>query len=230
MIRAAAARHATCGAAALATAGPQPYPCWQTTKTAPATSNIQTPSLQFIEGDVMIPSFERMSMSNRLLFRCFQLSLPIGFASFAVLGSYLLEKDSRCVRCEQGTSECGCRRKESVSFLSSSDKEADDSSSFRNKNLPIYTSQQISQHDGEKSSTVWMSYGGFVYDVTQFTPLHPGGTARIRRAAGAAMEPYWYLHTQHFRTDEPLRILSQLVVGRLKEEDQERIEAQVEDL
>jgi cytochrome b involved in lipid metabolism len=94
--------------------------------------------------------------------------------------------------------------------------------------LPVYTSQQVAQHDGIRSSRVWMSYGGYVYDVTDFIPLHPGGTARITRATGAAMEPYWYFHTQHFRTEQPLEILNTLVIGRLNDTDQERIDKETE--
>jgi cytochrome b involved in lipid metabolism len=72
--------------------------------------------------------------------------------------------------------------------------------------LPEYTSEQVAEHtaqDGASGRRIWMSYGGFVYDVTDFIPLHPGGTERISRAAGSAMEPFWFLHQQHFATDEP---------------------------
>ena len=44
------------------------------------------------------------------------------------------------------------------------------------------------------------------------------------------MEPFWHLHVQHFRTQEPMQILSRLIVGRLDDADQEKIDAQVEEL
>lgn len=95
--------------------------------------------------------------------------------------------------------------------------------------LPEYTSAQVAEH-ADSSGRAWMSYGGFVYDVTDFIPLHPGGTERISRAAGAAMEPYWYLHQQHFETDEPMQILRTLVVGRLAQADQDKIDEQLEEM
>jgi len=123
---------------------------------------------------------------------------------------------------------CGCRRRrdELESFLRREQKQQP----VDWETLPVYTSEQVAQHDGMNQSSVWMSYGGFVYDVTSFIPLHPGGTARIQRAAGVAMEPFWHLHTQHFRTQEPMQILSQLVVGRLDGADQEKIDAQIDEL
>lgn len=58
--------------------------------------------------------------------------------------------------------------------------------------LPIYTSAQVAIHDGKKTSKVWMSYGGYVYDVTEFVANHPGGQQKILLAAGGAIEPYWH--------------------------------------
>jgi DMSO/TMAO reductase YedYZ molybdopterin-dependent catalytic subunit len=75
-----------------------------------------------------------------------------------------------------------------------------------------------------------MSFGGFVYDVTDFIPLHPGGTERISRAAGAAIEPFWHLHQQHYATEQAMEILNTLVIGRLKHADQIVIDEQLEHL
>lgn len=154
--------------------------------------------------------------------------------AYRVAGSEDNSKESRqVVQCHSGgagtvspppSSSRGCRRKHLEAFLRKSDKQIDWDS------LPVYTSAQIAQHNGTDSADVWMSYGGFVYNVTSFLPFHPGGTERISRAAGAAMEPYWYLHTQHFATDEPRQILSRLVVGRLQDGDQERIDAEIDAL
>jgi hypothetical protein len=38
-----------------------------------------------------------------------------------------------------------------------------------------------------------MTYGGYVYDVTDFIPNHPGGDEKIRLASGGAIEPFWYV-------------------------------------
>ena len=167
---------------------------------------------------------------SRKLFR--QLCDP-GSRSFAslvgfgtVMGLLVVDthNNSKVLRCHDEACGCRGRRKELESFLRKADQPIDFA------NLPVYTSKQVAEKNGVTCDTIWMSYGGFVYDVTRFIPVHPGGTDRICRAAGAAMEPYWYLHTQHFQTEEPLQILSQLIVGRLADEDQEKIDEQVEKL
>ena len=158
----------------------------------------------------------------------FQFAGAVGLATLVTLEDRI---DSRLVvRCHEreaatSSSSCRSRRKKLETFLR---KQTEDE--FDWESLPIYTSAEVAKHNGTDNQPVWMSYGGFVYNVTQFIPMHPGGTERISRAAGAAMEPYWYLHTQHFETDEPRQILSGLVVGRLDESDQERIDAQVDAL
>jgi hypothetical protein len=50
--------------------------------------------------------------------------------------------------------------------------------------MPIYTSEQVAEHDGENGTSMWMSYGGVVYDVTDFIVNHPGGSEKISTAAG----------------------------------------------
>jgi cytochrome b involved in lipid metabolism len=50
--------------------------------------------------------------------------------------------------------------------------------------MPIYTSDQVAQHDGQNGKKMWMSYGGVVYDVTDFVANHPGGSEKISTAAG----------------------------------------------
>ena len=75
-----------------------------------------------------------------------------------------------------------------------------------------------------------MSYAGYVYNVTSFIDIHPGGTERISRAAGKAMEPFWYLHQQHFETEEPMQILDGLLIGTLASEDQDKIDQELEKL
>jgi hypothetical protein len=52
------------------------------------------------------------------------------------------------------------------------------------ENLPEFTSEQISENNGENGSPVWMSYGGMVYDVTKFVANHPGGSEKIMQASG----------------------------------------------
>jgi hypothetical protein len=50
--------------------------------------------------------------------------------------------------------------------------------------MPEYTSEQVAKHDGQNGASMWMSYGGVVYDVTDFIVNHPGGSEKISTAAG----------------------------------------------
>ena len=96
--------------------------------------------------------------------------------------------------------------------------------------LPIYTSAQVKQRDGQRGRPMWVSFAGLVLNVTDFVRLHPGGTARITRAAGQALEPFWYLHQNHFDTELPLKLMMAMVVGRLHEDDQEVIAQRVAEM
>jgi cytochrome b involved in lipid metabolism len=59
--------------------------------------------------------------------------------------------------------------------------------------LPTYTSAQVAMRNGKNiAEKVWMSYGGYVYDVTDFVGNHPGGSEKILLAAGGAIEPHWH--------------------------------------
>lgn len=57
--------------------------------------------------------------------------------------------------------------------------------------MPIYSLEEVSKNNGENGKPVWMTYGGVVYDVTDFIPNHPGGSEKIMTAAGSAIEPFW---------------------------------------
>jgi cytochrome b involved in lipid metabolism len=56
--------------------------------------------------------------------------------------------------------------------------------------LPIYTSDQVAERNGEDGKPVWMSYGGVVYNVTDFVQNHPGGSNMIMMAAGSVRGKY----------------------------------------
>ena len=50
--------------------------------------------------------------------------------------------------------------------------------------LPVYSSDFVAEHNGEDGTRIWMTYGGVVYDVTDFIPNHPGGSEQILKASG----------------------------------------------
>lgn len=147
-------------------------------------------------------------------------------ASFMlILGTLLSENKNSAVTCHDGGVPCKSRREQLKEYLKSRPE-----GKAKVEELPEYTSEQVSKHNGLEGGRIWMSYGGFVYDVTDFIPLHPGGTNRISRASGQAIEPFWYLHQQHYDTNEAVNILQGLVIGRLVEQDQAAIDDQLEQL
>lgn len=93
--------------------------------------------------------------------------------------------------------------------------------------MPEYTSDQVAENNGEDGKPIWMSYGGVVYDVTNFIGNHPGGSEKIMTAAGSAIEPFWHVYRQHYASDLPTRLMEHMAIGRLRESDQDEIEEQM---
>ena len=142
----------------------------------------------------------------------------------------------------------------SKSFVTASDLDQgqdDDGGGWNDENsLPVYTLDDLALHSGHKPSdgdddndtnnnesncdSILISYGGLVYDITNFvqSKAHPGGSERLMRAAGKPLEPYWAWHGQHFETEIPLKILRSYcpIVGRLTDTDQEKVDEEVEQL
>jgi cytochrome b involved in lipid metabolism len=62
--------------------------------------------------------------------------------------------------------------------------------SFHNiDDLPVYSSEQVAENDGQDGKPNWMTYGGVIYDVTDFIPNHPGGSEQILKASGSVRIP-----------------------------------------
>lgn len=98
------------------------------------------------------------------------------------------------------------------------------------EDLPEYTADQVAVNNGDDGKPIWMSYGGVVYDVTDFIVNHPGGSEKILQAAGSAIEPFWFLYRQHFASDLPMKLMEHMAIGRLNDEDQAAIDAGIEAL
>lgn len=124
------------------------------------------------------------------------------------------------------TSQC---ESEGITLTSLPSMQGEDDEDF-DESLPVYTSDQVAMHDGKQSDTVWMSYGGYVYDVTDFIANHPGGQEKILLAAGGAIEEYWHLYRQHFASDLPLRLMEKMIIGKLDPDDQDKIDAEMDKL
>ena len=79
--------------------------------------------------------------------------------------------------------------------------------------LPVYTSADVKKH-GRKASRIWVTYSGYVYDITDFIALHPGGNSKILLAAGTDTAPFWNIYQQH-KKKEVQDILAQYLIGKL---------------
>lgn len=80
--------------------------------------------------------------------------------------------------------------------------------------LPTYTKADVSKH-ATPEARIWVTYKDGVYDITEFVEAHPGGAAKIMLAAGKAIDPYWNIFQQHFRTGFPLKMLEEMRIGTL---------------
>jgi sulfite oxidase len=132
---------------------------------------------------------------------------------------FLVPPPNVCARLEEGTA--------SVTATATAEEEA---AAGEDSLLPVYTSEDVARHNSAEdgSKRIWMSYGGYVYDVTDFIPNHPGGTEKILLAAGSHIEPYWDTYRQHFSSLLPLQYLEAMKIGILDEQDQQRIDDQME--
>jgi len=98
------------------------------------------------------------------------------------------------------------------------------------RELPVLRLTDVAKHDGQSSKDIWMTYGGMVYDVTNFIPSHPGGSEKIMQAAGKSVEPFWNLYRQHFSSDLPMQYMEKMkVVGTLHEDDQAFVDTELEE-
>lgn len=79
--------------------------------------------------------------------------------------------------------------------------------------LPLYTTADVAKHQ-TKASGIWVSYQGYVYDISQFVAAHPGGQ-KILQAAGGPLEPHWTLYPVHL-AQHVQALLSQYKIGRLQ--------------
>lgn len=88
-----------------------------------------------------------------------------------------------------------------------------------NSKVPIMSAEKMKQmaEDGR----LVVAFGGYVFDVTDFTG-HPGGYGRLQMAAGGDLEVYWRVYTQHNRGHIEL-ILERYKIGKLTPEDAAKI-------
>ncbi|CAD7942342.1 unnamed protein product [Amoebophrya sp. A120] len=79
---------------------------------------------------------------------------------------------------------------------------------------------EIAEHNSI-GKRVWVTYGDGVYDITDYLPSHPGGAGKVLQAAGKAVDPYWKVYQQHFRTNEALTLLEKYKIGEIHPDEPE---------
>ncbi|KAK1835643.1 alpha subunit of putative sulfite reductase [Podospora conica] len=82
-------------------------------------------------------------------------------------------------------------------------------------NLPTIPLSQLARHTGHRPDTrMWIGVHGKVFDVTDFTPLHPGGTLIIKSNAGVDCSKS-FDNLAHTNNPEVSSLLTKYFVGQL---------------
>lgn len=85
------------------------------------------------------------------------------------------------------------------------------------KKTTVITLEELRKHNTEDS--LWVTYGGFVYDVTAFVKRHPGGKDAILSAGGQDLARFWEVYPVHFERASTLDVLERHKIGRLEEDE-----------
>ncbi|KAI1376652.1 hypothetical protein F4677DRAFT_84366 [Hypoxylon crocopeplum] len=82
-------------------------------------------------------------------------------------------------------------------------------------NLPTIPLSQLAQHTGHRpGSRMWIGVHGSVYDVTEFCPMHPGGTQIVKSNAGVDCSKS-FDNLAHTNNPEVASLLTKYFVGHL---------------
>lgn len=85
-------------------------------------------------------------------------------------------------------------------------------------NLPTIPMSQLAMHTGHRpDSRMWIGVHGSVYDVTDFCPMHPGGTMIIKSNAGVDCSAS-FDNLAHTNNPEVSSLLTKYFVGHLTPE------------
>ncbi|MCO5590889.1 hypothetical protein L7F22_044864 [Adiantum nelumboides] len=77
----------------------------------------------------------------------------------------------------------------------------------------LISTDMLAEHDTIDS--LWVSYKGRVYDVTEFAPDHPGGDDLIMRFAGKDMGDIMEDPVEHSHSESAFDLLEEHYIGRL---------------
>eukprot|EP01065_Artemidia_motanka_P029691 TRINITY_DN35781_c0_g1_i1.p1 TRINITY_DN35781_c0_g1~~TRINITY_DN35781_c0_g1_i1.p1 ORF type:complete len:737 (+),score=243.06 TRINITY_DN35781_c0_g1_i1:90-2300(+) len=88
--------------------------------------------------------------------------------------------------------------------------------------LPVISLDEVRKH--KAAGSLWVTYHGEVYDVTEFASIHPGGHDLLLTAGGLDLDHFFHAYAVHLRSDKAFNYLKGYKIGRLSPEDAARSE------
>ncbi|CUA66574.1 Nitrate reductase [NADPH] [Rhizoctonia solani] len=82
-------------------------------------------------------------------------------------------------------------------------------------NEPKISLSELAQHTGHRDGKMWIGVHGSVYDVTDFLPIHPGGTLIVAASAGLDAS-VTFDEVAHTSNPEVMSLLGKYFIGRLR--------------
>ncbi|CAE6432523.1 unnamed protein product [Rhizoctonia solani] len=82
-------------------------------------------------------------------------------------------------------------------------------------NEPTIPLSELAQHTGHRDGKMWIGVHGSVYDVTDFLPIHPGGTLIVAASAGLDASAT-FDEVAHTSNPEVMSLLGKYFIGRLR--------------
>ena len=91
---------------------------------------------------------------------------------------------------------------------------------------PLFTAEEVAEHDdaSDPAKGLWVTYKDGVYNVTEFTNVHPGGARFLKMAAGGAVDSWWAHWHWHHASPLVGTYLEEYRVGRLSDWDGDETE------
>lgn len=86
--------------------------------------------------------------------------------------------------------------------------------------LRVFNADEVAKHN--TASSVWVSYRGKVYNVTEFVPDHPGGDDLVMRYAGKDMGEIMSDPSEHSHSDSAFELLEEHIIGKIAETQEEK--------
>ena len=89
--------------------------------------------------------------------------------------------------------------------------------------VPIYTIDEVKKHTDAKS--LWVTYNGGVYDVTEFISGHPGGAGRLCMAGGCELSIFFDTYRTHYQS-HILGFIERFRIGNVSPSDAAKLKTE----